>query len=137
MCWLLGLMTLVLATVVVVVWRFLLVDVDDRMNRALEQETGEFSSYAETHAGDARAVAEAHLRLQYPDEYEAHLAVPATGKVLVQRSNVTYALENDRAVLGVITSSGATWGVVATPAGPFRWAKVHVVGASEMWFVTG
>ncbi|WP_245848480.1 sensor histidine kinase [Lentzea kentuckyensis] len=137
MCWLLGLMTLVLTTVVVVVWRFLLVDVDDRMNRALEQETREFSSYAETHAGDARAVAEAHMRLQYPDEYEAHLAVPPAGKVLVQRSDVTYALENDRAVLGVITSSAATWGVVATPAGPFRWAKVHAVGGSEMWFVTG
>ena len=39
MCWLLGLMALVLATVVVVVWRFLIVDVDDRVNRALEQET--------------------------------------------------------------------------------------------------
>src|SRR5687768_12739701 len=106
MCWLLGLMTLVLATVVVVVWRFLFVDADDRMNRALEQETTEFSTYAETHAGDARTVAEAHLRLQYPDEYEAHLAV-LPGKVLVQRSEATYALENDRAALGVITSSAA------------------------------
>ncbi|MEV6237385.1 HAMP domain-containing sensor histidine kinase [Lentzea sp. NPDC051838] len=137
MCWLLGLMTLVLATVVVVVWRFLDVDVDDRVNRALEQETTEFSAYAETHAGDVRSVAEAHLRLQYPDEYEAHLAVPPTGKVLVQRSEVTYALENDRAVLAAITSSGVPTGVTATPAGPFRWAKVHAVGGSEMWFVTG
>ena len=137
MCWLLGLMALVLATVVVVVWRFLFVDADDRMNRALEQETTEFSSYAETHAGDARAVADAHLRLQYPDEYEAHLAV-LPGSVLVQRADMTYALENDRAVLGVITSSAASWGVVSTPAGPFRWAKVHAVSAgSGMWFVTG
>jgi two-component system, OmpR family, sensor kinase len=107
------------------------------MNRALEQETTEFSSYAETHAGDARAVADAHLRLQYPDEYEAHLAV-LPGKVLVQRADMTYALENERAVLGVITSSAAPWGVVPTPAGPFRWAKVRAVSAgSEMWFVTG
>lgn len=138
MCWLLGLMTLVLATVVVVVWRFLLVDVEDRVNRALEQETTEFSTYAETHAAETRALAEAHLRLQYPDEYEAHLAVLPAGAVLVQRSEVTYALENDRAVLGTITSSAAPWGVAATPAGPFRWAKVHATaGGSEMWFVTG
>lgn len=137
MCWLLGLMTLVLATVVVVVWRFLLVDVDDRVNRALEQETTEFSAYAETHAGDARAVAEAHLRLQYPDEHEIHLAVLPASSVLVQRSEVTYALENDRPVLGMITSSSATWGVVSTPAGPFRWAKVHAAAPAEMWFVTG
>ncbi|MFI6094303.1 ATP-binding protein [Lentzea sp. NPDC051213] len=137
MCWLLGLMTLVLATVVVVVWRFLLVDVADRVNRALEQETGEFSTYAENHAGDARSVAEAHMRLQYPDEYEVHLAVPATGPVLVQRSQVTYALEDDRAVLAAITASPTSWGVTATPAGPFHWAKVHAVGGSDMWFVTG
>ena len=51
MCWLVGLMALVLATVVVVVWRLLLVDVDDRVNRALEQETTEFSTYAERHVG--------------------------------------------------------------------------------------
>ncbi|MGW6937022.1 sensor histidine kinase [Lentzea sp. NPDC054927] len=138
MCWLLGLMTLVLATVVVVVWRFLFVDADDRMNRALEQETTEFSSYAETHAGEVRAVAQAHMGLQYPDEYEAHLAVPRTGSVLVQRSTVTYAVEKDRAVLNAITASGASWGVTSTPAGPFRWAKVHAVSAgSDMWFVTG
>ncbi|GAA3628918.1 signal transduction histidine kinase [Lentzea atacamensis] len=138
MCWLLGLMTLVLATVVVVVWRFLLVDVEDRVNRALEQETTEFSTYAETHPGDTRTVAEAHLRLQYPDEHEAHFAVFPAGKVLVQRSEVTYALENDRAVLGTITSASAPWGVASTPAGPFRWAKVHATaGGSDMWFVTG
>lgn len=136
MCWLLGLMTLVLATVVVVVWRLLLVDVDDRVNRALEQETTEFGAYAENHAGDAGAVAESHLRLQYPDEHELHLAV-LSGRVLVQRSEVTYALEHDRAVLGAITSSGAPWGVAATPAGPFRWAKVHTAAPQEMWFVTG
>jgi signal transduction histidine kinase len=138
MCWLLGLMTLVLATVVVVVWRFLLVDVDDRVNRALEQETEEFSVYAENHAGDALSVAEAHLRLQYPDEYEAHVTVLPGGVVRAQRSDVTYALENDGTVLSGITSAGAPWGVISTPAGPFRWAKVHAfAGGADMWFVTG
>ncbi|WP_394620102.1 hypothetical protein JNUCC0626_13650 [Lentzea sp. JNUCC 0626] len=136
MCRLLGLMTLVLVTAVVVVWRFLLVDVDDRVNRALEQETGEFIAYAENHTGDAGAVAEGHLRLQSPDEHELHLAV-LPGRVLVQRSGVTYALENDRAALDGITSSAASWGVVATPAGPFRWAKVRTTAPAQMWFVTG
>lgn len=138
MCWLLGLMTLVLATVVVVVWRFLLVDVDDRVNRALEQETTEFSNYAETHAGDPASVAVAHLGLQYPDEYEAHVAVLPGGVVRAQRSTVTYALEDDRTVLSSITSAGSPWGVTPTPAGPFRWAKVHALaGGTDMWFVTG
>ncbi|MFS8098922.1 HAMP domain-containing histidine kinase [Lentzea alba] len=138
MCWLLGLMTLVLATVVVVVWRFLLVDVDDRVNRALEQETNEFSTYAETHSGDVFTVAEAHLRLQYPDDYEVHVAVLPGGVVRGTRSEVTYALEKDRTVLTGITSSGGSWGVISSPAGPFRWAKVHAVsGGSDMWFVTG
>ncbi|MFD4636136.1 sensor histidine kinase [Lentzea sp. NPDC058436] len=136
MCWLLGLMTLVLTTVVFVVWRFLLVDVDDRVNRALEQETGEFSTYAETHTGEAAAVAEAHLRLQYPDAHELHIAV-LPGRVLVQRAEATYALDKDRAALGAITSSAAPWGVVSTPAGPFRWAKVHTTAPAEMSFVTG
>ncbi|MDX3659817.1 HAMP domain-containing sensor histidine kinase [Streptomyces sp. ID05-26A] len=136
MCWLLGLMTLVLATVVVVVWRFLLVDVDDRVNRALEQETTEFSTYAENHTGDAGAVADAHLRLQYPDQHELHLAV-LPGRVLVQRTEVTYELDKDRAAVAAITSSPAPWGVVTTPAGPFRWAKVHTTAPAEMWFVTG
>jgi two-component system OmpR family sensor kinase len=138
MCWLLGLMTLVLATVVVVVWRFLAVDVDDRMNRALEQETTEFSTYAENHAGDVRTVVDGHLRLQYPDEAEVHLAVLPNGVVLVQRAETTHALEHDRAVVSAITASGAPWGVTATPAGPFRWAKVHGTGSgADVWFVTG
>ncbi len=137
MCWLLGLMALVLATVVVVVQRLLLVEVDDRVNRALEQETTEFSAYAETHAGTARSVAEAHLRLQYPDEHEAHLAVLSDG-IVVQRAENTYALEHDRAVVGAITAAPRPWGVTVTPAGPFRWAKVHATaGGTEVWFVTG
>jgi len=138
MCWLLGLMTLVLATVVVVVWRFLAVDVDDRMNRALEQETTEFSKYAENHAGDVGTVVDGHLRLQYPDEAEVHLAILPNGRVQVQRAETTHALEHDRAVLSTITASSAPWGVTATPAGPFRWAKVHGTGpGTDVWFVTG
>lgn len=138
MCWLLGLMTLVLATVVVVVWRFLAVDVDDRMNRALEQETTEFSKYAENHAGDVGTVVDGHMRLQYPDEAEVHLAVLPNGLVQVQRAETTHALEKDRAVLSTITASSAPWGVTATPAGPFRWAKVHGTGSgTDVWFVTG
>lgn len=136
MCWLIGLMALVLATVVVVVWRLLLVDVGDRVNRALEQETTEFSTYALTHAGSPRAVADAHLRLQYPDQFEAHLAVLPDG-VLVQRAENTYALENDRAVLSGIVAAPSPWGVTATAAGPFRWAKVHATGGGDMWYVTG
>ncbi len=79
-----------------------------------------------------------HLRLQYPDEAEVHLAVLPNGIVQVQRAETTHALEKDRAVLSTITASGAPWGVTATPAGPFRWAKVHGTGSgTDVWFVTG
>ncbi|WP_237047643.1 sensor histidine kinase [Lentzea guizhouensis] len=137
MCWLLGLMALVLATVVVVVWRLLLVEVDDRVNRALEQETNEFSTYAETHSGTARSVTEAHLKLQYPDEFELHLAVLPDG-VVVQRADHTHPLDHDRSVVNAIVAAPRSWGVAATAAGPFRWAKVHATaGGTDVWFVTG
>lgn len=55
MGWLLGFMALVLTVVVVVVWRLLVADVDDHINRGLEQETKEFVEFAKRGTDPATA----------------------------------------------------------------------------------
>jgi signal transduction histidine kinase len=150
MAWMLGLMTLALATVVVVVAQQLEYGVDDRVNRAIEQETTEFEQFAKKATSpltgqlvtDPAELLKEHLGSQYPDAFEVHLGiVPERDRLHASRSGEPpYAIERDAALLRGIVDSPDAYGDADTPAGTFRWAKVHAVapdGAAGGWFVTG
>ncbi|WP_158849800.1 sensor histidine kinase [Saccharothrix deserti] len=151
MAWMLGLMLLVLATVVLVVWQLLASGVDNRVARAIEQEAGEFANFA----GEAKDPAtgqpisdpyrllDAHLRAQYPDAFEVHLGITRTGDRLraLRQGEPPYDIGADDALLRQIVDSPTPHGQADTPAGPFRWGKVHALpreGTGDGgWFVTG
>lgn len=153
MAWMLGLMVLVLSTVVLVVWQLLVSGMDDRVAKAIGQEAGEFHNFA----GEAKDPAtgqpitdpgrllDAHLRAQYPDAFEVHLGITGTGDDLhVWRQGVPpYDIVADGPLLRTIVTSPTPYGEAETPAGPFRWAKVHALPrkgtgvSADGWFVTG
>jgi two-component system OmpR family sensor kinase len=150
MAWMLGLMTLVLATVVVVVAQQLESGVDNRVNRATEQELGEFRTFAgeakDPQTGqvvtDPWKLLDAHLRMQYPDAFEVHLGIVVTdGRLhVLSQGQPQYKVGGDKALLRGIIDSTQHYGEAGTPAGPFRWAKLRAVapdGKSDGWFVTG
>ncbi|ONI84004.1 two-component sensor histidine kinase [Saccharothrix sp. ALI-22-I] len=153
MAWMLGLMVLVLTTVVLVVWQLLASGMDDRVARAIEQEAGEFGNFAgvakDPSTGqpisDPHQLLEAHLRAQYPDAFEVHLGITETGDRLraLRQGEPPYDIGADDALLRRIVASPTPYGEADTPAGPFRWGKVHALpregtgdGAGG-WFVTG
>ncbi|MCK2245182.1 MULTISPECIES: cell wall metabolism sensor histidine kinase WalK [unclassified Crossiella] len=141
MGWLLAFMALVLAVVVVVVWRLLTSDVENRVNRGLEQETKEFAEFARAGRDprpgrvitDANGLLKAHLHNnQYPEDNEVHLGltVEDTGRVHV----ATYGeppvnLAADEPLLRGIVDAPESFGSVPTAAGELRWAKVKLAAA--------
>jgi two-component system, OmpR family, sensor kinase len=150
MAWMLGLMTLVLATVVVVVAQQLESGVDNRVNRATEQELAEFATFAkeakDPQTGqlvtDPLKLLIAHLRMQYPDAFEAHLGIVVAdgGLRAVRQGEPPYKLEKDVALLRRIVDTPQHYGEAETPRGMFRWGKVRAVapdGKSDGWFVSG
>jgi two-component system OmpR family sensor kinase len=149
MAWMVGLMTLCLATVVLVVAERLGSGVDDRANRAIEQEVGEFVTFAQRakdpvsglRIDDPGQLLTAHLAMQYPDADEVHLGVVVTDRLhAVQQGQPPYRLLDDRALLRDLVDAPGTHGEHATPAGVFRWAKVTALtqdGSARGWFVTG
>jgi len=149
MAWLLGLMALCLATVVLVVAERLESGVDDRANRAMEQEARAFATFAQQAKDpitgrriDAPGqLLNAHLGMQFPDAGEVHLGMIVTDRLHASRQGEPpYEILDDRSLLQGIVETPGAYGEDATPAGPFRWAKVPAVtrdGGSHGWFVTG
>lgn len=148
--WLLAAMALVLTVVVVVVWRLLSSDVDDRVNRGLEQETKEFIEFAKVGRDprpgrtihDGYTLLQAHLHNnQYPEPDEVHLgvAVEASGKVHVtEHGEPPVNLKNDDALLRRLVDDPNSVGSVRTAAGEMRWAKVRLnaAGPNRAAFIT-
>ena len=149
MAWMVGLMTLCLATVVLVVAERLAAGVDDRANRAIEQEVHEFVTIAQQakdpvtslRIDDPGELLEAHLRMQYPDADEVHLGVVVTDRLhAVQQGEPPYPIVDDRALLQEIVDAPGSYGEQVSQAGVFRWAKTSAVsrdGSARGWFVTG
>ncbi|MBB4910857.1 sensor histidine kinase [Actinophytocola algeriensis] len=148
MAWLVGLMTLCLATVVLVIAERLGSGVDDRANRAIEQEVGEFVTFAQRakdpatglRIDDPGQLLQAHLAMQYPDADEVHLGVVVTDRLhAVQQGEPPYEVLDDRRLLRDLVAAPGTYGEHVTPAGAFRWAKITAVtqDGARGWFVTG
>ncbi|WHT19589.1 HAMP domain-containing sensor histidine kinase [Crossiella sp. CA-258035] len=150
MGWLLGLMLLALTVVAVGGWRLLVSDVDDRINRGLEQEAKEFVDFVQVGrdpktgqpVADAYGLIKAHLHNnQYPEPNEIHLAVlvEANGTVHVTRQGVQpVEVSGDKELIRRIVSAPESYGTTPTAAGDLRWAKVPLkaTGQGQPSFVT-
>ncbi|MGW0521364.1 sensor histidine kinase [Crossiella sp. NPDC003009] len=150
MGWLLGLMLLALTVVAVGGWRLLVSDVDDRINRGLEQEAKEFVDFAQVGrdpktgqpVADAYGLIKAHLHNNaYPEPNEIHLAVlvEANGTVHVTRQGVQpVEVSGDKELIRRIVSAPDSYGTAPTAAGDLRWAKVALkaTGQGQPSFVT-
>ncbi|WP_338777804.1 ATP-binding protein [Streptomyces sp. DG1A-41] len=138
--WLLLVMAVALASVAMTTRSFLLRDVDNRINRLLTQETGEFANFEEQ-GGDPRTgrpftdadrLLTVFLERQNPDADEEliGLVTRTDGRLrpLRQQHDVPGALPLDRDVdaLRRIYDSPAPSGVLHRPEGEIRWAKVTV-----------
>ncbi|WP_017541015.1 sensor histidine kinase [Nocardiopsis halophila] len=157
--WVVLLMTATLAMVNIVTWQALRTEVDERIDRALEQETSEFLEVARDGAdpatgrrfSDVDALFRSHVGGQHPDAHEiifGHVdespeATVPTGRVR-QGQEPLYDASAEGPVRRAILDSPDGRGVVDTPKGPLRWEKVRVNpldGATPAnpggWFVIG
>nr|WP_232328475.1 ATP-binding protein [Kibdelosporangium sp. MJ126-NF4]CEL22472.1 two component sensor kinase [Kibdelosporangium sp. MJ126-NF4]CTQ89328.1 two component sensor kinase [Kibdelosporangium sp. MJ126-NF4] len=155
MGWLVLLMLSVLTTVVLVVREYQLREIDDRVNRALEQDAEEFRIFAATGVNPVSGrvynhrheLLEAHLRGQYTDTAEVLIGVRVidgvvSKKVQGQPSSTSIPIGDD--LLRSIVGDTATVGTSATPGGQMRWVKVGVLAADAApdatptaWLVAG
>jgi two-component system, OmpR family, sensor kinase len=135
MGWLVLLMLSVLTTVVLVIREYQLREIDDRVNRSLEQDAEEFRIYAGTGVNPVNGrvydhrheLLEDHLRGQYTDTAEVLVGVregadPLDKDVQGQPSSTKIPLTDD--LLRQIMHDAATTGTVVTPGGEMRWVKV-------------
>ncbi|MDQ1020207.1 sensor histidine kinase [Streptomyces afghaniensis] len=138
--WLLLVMAVALATVAMTTRSFLLRDVDNRINRLLTQETGEFANFEER-GGDPRTgrpftdadrLLTVFLERQNPDADEELIGLVrganGTPRQIRQRQDLPVALplHEDPAAKRGIFDSAASSGVLHRPEGEIRWAKVTV-----------
>lgn len=138
MGWLVLVMISVLATVVLVVREFALREVDDRVNRSLEQDAEEFQRYAadgiDPITGRVFAhrheLLELHLRGQYTDHAEALLGIrelPAGLDVDRQTHPSVAGIPLPDPVLRGIVDDPNPTGTAVTAGGEMRWVKVGVL----------
>lgn len=155
MGWLVLLMLSALSTVVLVVREYQLREIDDRVNRSLEQEAEEFRSYAGTGRNPVNGrvydhrheLMEDHLRGQYTDTAEVLVAVregPSPLSKDTQGLPSSTDIELDDNLLRSIMQDGATTGTTMTPGGEMRWVKVGVLASNapadakpSAWFIAG
>ncbi|QBI55421.1 sensor histidine kinase [Streptomonospora litoralis] len=159
MAWVLLLMTSALVLVNVATWQALRTAVDDRIDRALSQEIGEFREFAavgtdpatQRRFADLQNLFRMHISQQHPDRNEIifgyvedspQAAVP-TGRIRQGQKPPFDASADVPARESILTSPNAR-GVAQTPAGLLRWEKLRVTppgGASAAnppgWFVIG
>ncbi|MFE0764332.1 sensor histidine kinase [Streptomyces smyrnaeus] len=133
--WLLAVMAVALGTVATTTRSILVRDVEQRVTRLLEQETGEFANFVERGQDprtgrpftEARRLLKVFLERQYSDPDEELLGV-VRGKVIRQSRDIPSALPlyQDRAALRRITSGERRSGVLHRPQGEVRWARVAI-----------
>jgi signal transduction histidine kinase len=138
--WLLLVMAVALASVAMTTRSFLLRDVDNRINRLLTQETGEFANFEER-GGDpqtgrpftaADRLLTVFLERQYPDADEELIGLVgrADGSLRQIRQPhdlpVSLPLYRDAEARRRIFASSESSGVLRRPQGEVRWAKVTV-----------
>ncbi|GAB2740354.1 sensor histidine kinase [Streptomyces bullii] len=138
--WLLLLMAVALTEVATTTRSFLMRDVDNRINRLLTQETGEFASFEE-HGGDpqtGRPFADASrlltvfLQRQYPDSDEELIGLvrgPGGDVRQIRQQHdipVGLPLHRDGDAARRIFDSRDSTGVLRRPEGEIRWAKVTI-----------
>ncbi|MGP3975152.1 sensor histidine kinase [Streptomyces sp. 8N114] len=133
--WLLAVMAVALGTVATTTRSILARDVEHRMTRLLEQETGEFANFVERGRDpatgrpftEARRLLKVFLERQYSDPDEELLGV-VRGKVIRQSRDIPSALplHRDKSALARITSGERRSGVLHRPQGEVRWARVPI-----------
>ncbi|MFC7331464.1 sensor histidine kinase [Marinactinospora rubrisoli] len=151
------LMTGLLVLVNLVTWQALRSEVDDRVDRALTQEIGEFREFAAVGVDpatgrpfpDVASLLRAHLSRQHPDRSEilfGHVntapgATVDTGRVR-QGQQPLFDVSADPALLDAVLAAPERRGEVRTPRGLLRWEKIRVrtpdgSTAPGGWFVIG
>ncbi|MGI5351943.1 sensor histidine kinase [Streptomyces sp. CA-250714] len=133
--WLLAVMAVALGTVATTTRSILVRDVDHRVTRLLEQETGEFANFVDRGRDpatgrpftEARRLLKVFLERQYADPDEELLGV-VRGKVIRQDRDIPSALplHQDEQALRRITSGERRSGVLHRPQGEVRWARVPI-----------
>ncbi|WP_086818604.1 ATP-binding protein [Allokutzneria sp. NRRL B-24872] len=148
MGWLLGLMVAVLGVVVLMVWQLSLTDVDNRVNRGLEQEVREFADFVSAGRdprtgepiSDPTRLLAAHLSTQYPENNEVHAGVVVQPERMTIRveGNPAYDMRSDEALFRRIVDAPASYGDTETEGGAIRWAKTRLSGEqiAPSYFVT-
>ncbi|MFC9130276.1 ATP-binding protein [Streptomyces sp. NPDC057099] len=138
--WLLFVMAVALASVAMTTRSFLLRDVDNRINRLLTQETGEFANFEERGGDpqtgrpftDANRLLTVFLERQYPDADEELIGLVGRAgsapRQIRQRHDLPVALplHRDPAAKRAVFDSPESSGVLRRPEGEIRWAKVTV-----------
>ncbi|QWB28474.1 ATP-binding protein [Streptomyces koelreuteriae] len=138
--WLLLVMAVALASVAMTTRSFLLRDVDNRINRLLTQETGEFANFEERGGDpqtgrpftDANRLLTVFLERQYPDADEELIGLVGRAggdpRQIRQRHDLPVALplHRDPAAKRAVFDSPESSGVLRRPEGEIRWAKVTV-----------
>ncbi|GAB2839921.1 HAMP domain-containing sensor histidine kinase [Streptomyces deserti] len=138
--WLLLLMAVALLQVGTTTRSFLMRDVDNRINRLLTQETGEFANFEQEGADpetdrpftDARQLLTGFLARQYPDPDEELIGLlsgPRGDLTHIRQQHdipVTLPLYQDGDALRRIFDSSDSTGVLRRPEGEIRWAKVTI-----------
>ncbi|WP_020674309.1 sensor histidine kinase [Amycolatopsis nigrescens] len=153
MGWFMLVMTAGLAVVVLLVAEFERAAVDDRVNRALEQDVEEFRTFARAgyDQGQGRAIQDAwtlfglHLGTQYIHEAEVLLGVVPLGNKLNSLKQIDQSVQNvplDQPALRSMVDDPAGTGTLMTTAGEFRWLRADVLppgggGTPSGWFIAG
>src|SRR5690625_445086 len=141
MGWVLLVMAAALVLVNVAVWQALRTAVDDRIDRALTQEIGEFEEFAATGThpatqrrfADMQSLFRVHITQQHPDRNEIIFgyvedtpqATVPTGRIRQGQKPPFDASADGPARRAVLDSPNAR-GSVDTPAGLLRWEKLRV-----------
>ncbi|MFD9892347.1 ATP-binding protein [Amycolatopsis sp. NPDC059027] len=151
MGWFVLLMTAGLATVVLLVSVSEFAAVDNRINRALEQDVSEFRTFAAIGTdqggraiGDPWVLFDRHLRTQYIHEAEVLLGVVDTGTQLDALKQVDQSVKHvriDQPLLRQVIDAPGGTGTIATSGGDLRFLRVDVVApgspGGHAWFVAG
>ncbi|WP_150250936.1 sensor histidine kinase [Nocardiopsis deserti] len=166
MAWVVLLMAAVLVLVNILTWSALTARNDERVDRALSQETGEFQEFAaegvDPNTGepfaDLPTLFRVHLERQYPDQAEilfgwvegsgsaggagaAPDAAAQDGRIR-QGQEPPFDVSAEPAMVAEILEAPGARGTLDTPAGPMRWEKARALppdgdAAGEGWFVIG
>jgi signal transduction histidine kinase len=167
MAWVVLLMAAVLVLVNILTWSALTARNDERVDRALSQEIGEFQEFAAVGVDpstgesftDVSTLIRLHLARQYPDRAEilfGWVEEPASGGGaggapgagaqqagrIRQGQEPPFDVSADPAMVAEVLEASGARGTLDTPAGPMRWEKIRALppdgrAAAAGWFVIG